>query len=292
LARTDSQRREAIRRLEQPVETTERGEEIRPKKLTGRDPSALTYRRIQKHQRTLLQLVGRWRKELNPLMWKNSIRNLGKRGVHHGSEGSSMAWQVNQNGTVSLCLPLETGVDRESGVAYRYLRQHLASSDLFWLVNDPQRGLLFWKETGGREIILRKELLLAIDRSCQDIMGQIPYPLSANVGPILAFSDTIWTSVIDNVYDNLSYQIETDPESGFHLAKYGAYTVAITGTYSDAQGYIEGHREFKEMWKTDQRVAEVRRLMEMRNGIAGEIDDVLVKLLVDSNVPGRCEGCP
>ena len=292
LGRTDSQRREAINRLESPAQPIANEATTRDGKPSGREPGALPYKRIQNHQRTLLRMVGRWRDELDPLMWRNPIRDLGKPGNHRGHGDASLAWQVTSDGRISLCLPLELATEKETAIVHGYLWQHLESSDLSWLVAAPQRGLSAWQQIGGEELAQRGSLLAAIDRACREVTGRLPQPTAREVGPVAAFCDTIWAAVTDGVYGDLPYEIGTNQESGFHVIRYGAYAVAMAGNHEDAQRYVEWHKELMGRWKSDPIAREVARLIGTRKRIADEMDDVLAKLLVDSHVPGHCQGCP
>jgi len=290
---TDAHLRNAINRLERPVEPIANAVTTPDGKPSGREPDALRHARTQNHQRTLLRLVGRWRDELDPVMWSNPLRDLGEPGNHRGQRDTSLAWQVTSDGGISLCLPLELATEKEIAIVHGYLWQHLESSDLSWLVADPQRGLSAWKKIGGEELAQRSSLLAAIDRACQEVTGQVVLqPATRKVGPLAAFCDTIWAAVTDGVYGDLSYWMETDPESGFHVIKYGAYAVAMAGNHEDAQRYIEWHEELMKRWKSDPLTKEVARLIQARKRMADEMDDVLAKLAVDGHVAGHCDGCP
>ncbi|MFC1847936.1 tyrosine-type recombinase/integrase [Chloroflexota bacterium] len=292
LGRTDDHRREAINRLQSPAEPMANEVRTRNGKPSGTEPGALLDQRIQNHQRTLLRLVDRWRNELDPLLWKNPIRDLGKPGIHREHGTASLAWQVSADGRISLCLPSELATEKEVAITYGYLRQHLESSDLSWLVADPQRGLLAWKQIGGEELAQRSSLLVAIDRACREVTGRGPQPTLGKVGPTIEFCDTICAAVIDGVYIDFSYEIVPDKESGFHVIRYGRYAVAQAGNQEDAQRYVEWHKELMVRWKSDPIAQEVARLMGTRKRIADEIDDVLARLLVNGHIPGRCAGCP
>jgi len=292
LGRTDSQRREAVNRLQSPVESIASEGRTLEGLQSSKEPGALFYKRIHNHQRNLLRLVGRWRNELNPIVWKNPIRDFGKPGIHRGQGDASLAWQVTSDGKISLCLPLELAIEKETAITRGYLWQHLGSGHLPWLVSDPQRGLLAWRQIGGEELAKRISLLLAINRACREVTGLVPQSTVRKVGPVPAFCDTIWAAVTDGVYADLSYNIETDQESGFRLIKYGAYTVAQAINNEDGQRNIEWHKELMARWKSDPITKDIVKLIAARKRIADEIDDILAKLLVDGHIAGRCEGCP
>ncbi|NQT74448.1 MAG: hypothetical protein HQ553_17045 [Chloroflexi bacterium] len=247
---------------------------------------------MQRHQRTMSRLVRRWRDELHPTLWKFALRDLGKPGIHHAEGDLSMNWQVHSGRKIDLCLPLEVAPDRETAIVWSNLGDHLMSSDLSWLVNDPRRGLQLWKETGGLELARRRDLLLAIDASCQQTTGQVPRHLVGETGPVFDFSNTIWADVTDGLYRDLSYQIEVDPESGFYIVKYGMFAIAHAGSLEESEKFVQWHQELREQWKSDPMVSEVHKLVQIRSDIATGIDDVLARLLLDGHIPGSCGTCP
>ncbi|NQT74633.1 MAG: site-specific integrase [Chloroflexi bacterium] len=291
VARTDEQKREAISRLDMPVESISQQASIPGSQPVPNGPGPLQILQTQRHHRTMSRLVRRWRNELHPPLWKYPLRDLGKPVIHQVEGDLSLNWQVHLEGKIDLCLPLEVAKDRETAIVRSNLWDHLTSSDLSWLVDDSHRGLPMWKETGGMELARRRDLLLAIDRTCQEITGQIPHHLVEETGPVFDFSNTVWANVIDGVYQDLSYQIEVDPESGFHITKYGAFTIARASTIKDAEKSVRWHQELRERWKSDSMVSEVHKLAQIRSDIAADIDDVLARLLLDSHIPGSCGTC-
>lgn len=290
ISRTDTQRREAILRLERPL-----ADLIPPKpsdkKMAPDLGRSLYDSHRKKHQRDMLHLVDRWRDELKPDLSDNPVRELGGVGIHWGERKSSAVWRVSRDRSVYLCYPLEISTDLETRWIQIRLNQHVMSSEYAWLLTDQEKGMGGWSVHGGQELVKRLETMRAIDEEVLKATGLPTKERLDNIGPTLSFSDTIWASSIDGVYRNLPYQITHEPLIGLYQIRYGGFLIAHTSTGKEANQYKKWHREFMRSYRKHPLVQESVELKKCRVAVGKAIEEALTEVSMSGYIPGICEYC-
>jgi len=85
------------------------------------------------------------------------------------------------------------------------------SSTYGWVMNDKERGMIKWTRIVNDELYRRIKLLRAIDREAHRMTGfSTSSPTFAGyIGPSYWFSDSIFDAVLENLYHNLDYKVES-----------------------------------------------------------------------------------
>jgi hypothetical protein len=246
------------------------------------DPAASKL--YQEHQHGLIHLVKRLSTDLEPHLSSLRLRSLEGQGSH-----SSLIWQVENDGSVSLHYRLELVEDTETKIMRRYLEQHLRSSSYSWLTEDNEKGINKWKQVGGEELKRRTRLLNQIDRDVEKLTGK---PLSDlnrmnYTGPSTWFSESIQSAVLDGLYRTLDYKVEPI-DGGLFKAQYGASFIGLTPTMQDGEQYVDWHKRLMVKFGQSKTVMAINQLKRERESITTGIRDVLTKFVVDKHIPGKC----
>ena len=230
----------------------------------------------QAHQAGMLKLVERLLKDLNTGLSASYIRNL-----KDSQKG---------RGDVEVDNVLTPKEDAETRIVREYLNQHINSSTYGWLVNDKEREMIKWARIVNDELNRRIKLLRAIDREAHRMTGfAIKNPAFAGyIGPSYWFSESIFDAVLENLYRNLDYRIESSENRLFGL-RYGAAFIAQTETEEETLEYENSHKQLMARYEKSKMVKGIKRIKKERNTTAREIIDVLRKFLVDKHVPGKCD---
>ncbi len=258
------------------------------------DPAASKL--YQEHQDGLIHLVKRLSTDLEPHLPLLHLRSLEGRGSHgksvwqsRGSNHFSLAWQVENGGSVPLHYGLELAEDTETKIMRSYLEQHLRSSSYSWLIEDNKKGINKWKQLGGEELKRRTCLLSQIDRDVENLTGK---PLSDinrmdYTGPSTWFSESIWSAVLDGLYRTLDYRVEPI-DGGLFKAQYGASFIGLTATVQDGEQYVDWHKRLMAKYGRSTMVKAISRLKKERESTTKGIQDVLTKFVVDKHILGKC----
>lgn len=167
-------------------------EMTRDKAINGREllvpngNDALAYSLQERHQQKMLQVIERFRQELRISCGDLAIKDLYSQetlrdqntGLHSFSKSAStglrsfsLSWQVREGDTVDLCYPLELETDPETRIVRDYLYDHLGSSPYSWILDDPDRGMVKWKQLGGEELKQRSLILNRLEWQVKIITG-------------------------------------------------------------------------------------------------------------------------
>ena len=266
--------------------------------LTILDPVASKL--YQEHQSGMIRLVETWRHELEPFLYLYGRRSLGGQGINRikqdhnmpklDEDYSSLLWQVCRGGSVLLRYRLELAEDTETRIMRSYLEQHLLSSSHSWLIKDDKKGIDKWKRVGGEELKGRTRLLRNIDRAVEKLTNKhlTDSKLLKNAGPSTWFSDSIWWEVLDGFVHTLEYKVGPYGD-GLFAAYYGPSSfIGFTPTKEEGEQYVEWHKELMARFKGNKAVKAIGELKEERKSLTKDIQDVLIKFVVDKHIPGKC----
>ncbi len=292
LGRTDEQRREAIARLDEPIPEVLKGR-TRRQMLTSDSDETIMVERKKKHHEDMLSLLGRWRDELQPQLWLITVRDLGGVGYHtKGDTGRKVAWEICDNGETLLRCAFEI----EDGIREVLLKNslycHLESAQKAWLLDSMDAGMPAWRSMGGQEVMLRCQLLNAIDRSCRRLSGKLPSTDLNQAGPTLWFSESIQSIVTDGTSSGFEYNLTEMSDAGLHQVKYGSSIIAFAADRKKANQYVRRHRELIKQYEENDLVWEIGELKGQRDDMVKAILLELEKIIMAEHVPGRCDSCP
>lgn len=230
----------------------------------------------QEHHVVILKLVERLITDLKPDLSAPYIRRLidSKKG----------------KGDVQVDYVLKPDENTEVQIVRGYLEQHFNSSPYRWVMNDKDRGMIKWTRIVNDELNRRIKLLRSIDREATRKTGfTINNPNSTGyIGLSYWFSDSIFDSVLENLYCNLDYKVEAIENRLFGL-RYGAAFIAQTEREEEIPEYEDSHKQLMARYEKSKTVKAIKRRKKERNTTAKETTDVLHRLLVDKHVPGKCD---
>ncbi|MFC2071206.1 hypothetical protein ACFLUU_00600 [Chloroflexota bacterium] len=114
-------------------------------------------------------------------------------------------------GAIHVNYGLNTDENADTRIARGYLDQHFNSSPYGWVMNDKERGMIKWIRIANEEVDRCIKLLRAIDREATKVTGYtMNNPNFAGyIGPAYWFSDSVFDSVLENLYKSLAYKDES-----------------------------------------------------------------------------------
>jgi hypothetical protein len=171
-----------------------------------------------------------------------------------------------------------------------YLEQHFNSSAYGWVMNDKESGMIKWTRIVNDELNRRIKLLRSIDREATRKTGfPINNPNSTGyIGSSYWFSDSIFDVVLENLYRNLDYRVESAENRLFGL-RYGPAFIAQTERKEKVLEYKDYHKQLMARYEKSKTVKAIKRIKKERNTTAEEIIEVLYKFQVNKHVPGKCD---
>ncbi|MFC1952591.1 hypothetical protein ACFLWR_00475 [Chloroflexota bacterium] len=230
----------------------------------------------QEHQKEMLLQVTRLINDLKPDLSSNYIRKL------------AYSNKIKRDTPVNYGLNLDQSPDIRT--LRKYLEHHFNSSSYGWLMNDEKEGMQKWMSIGGEEVNQRIRLLKAIDRKIKKLGGiSVNNPNSVSfIGPSYWFSDRIFDSALEGLYQNLDYKVELIDNRLFGV-KYGAVFVSITETEEEANNYLDFHKLLMTNYEKSKTTRAIKKTRNERNEKAERITNVLSKFIVDKQIPGTCD---
>ena len=193
------------------------------------------------------------------------------------------------NRDIEVDYVLKPNENTEVQIVRQYLNRHFNSSRYGWVMNDKERGMIKWTRIVNDELNRRIKLLRSIDREATRKTGfPINNPNSTGyIGPSYWFCESIFDSVLENLYLDLDYRVESAENRLFGL-RYGPAFIAQTERKEKVLEYKDYHKQLMARYEKSKMVKAIKRIKKERNSTAEEIDEILQKFLVDKYVPGKC----
>jgi hypothetical protein len=233
-----------------------------------------------RHQERLLELVKRWREELDTPVYQFSMTCLGGPGVHHGEDG--FTWENTPDGVRRrLALTVDTAV--EDSLLWECLRHHLQTGGYAWLLEKLNE----WEWVGGQELQKRVELFKKVNDMLNERLASVP---EAQMEPAPFFCLTLVAMVVDGL--TLNYSLVGEPGAPLYTSYCGDFEIGSATTWKSADAFWGYHKTLMAALDRHPLTESARILKGKRDDIASAIEKGLCELLVRGYVPGRCSQCP